>query len=123
MRHRRGGGGGGGRAPPPLLPSSPPPPAGGDDGGGWVSGAYTTRYWDCCKPSCSWPGKGTLRTPVLSCCGDGSIAGANERSVSDAGGSAGACTNAASWQVSGTLSYGFAAAAVSGAAGLTGDAA
>jgi hypothetical protein len=30
----------------------------------------TTRYWDCCKPSCSWPGKTTLAAgsnPVGAC--------------------------------------------------------
>lgn len=28
----------------------------------------TTRYWDCCKPSCGWPKKGNLvKGPVLTC--------------------------------------------------------
>lgn len=30
----------------------------------------TTRYWDCCKPSCAWPGKTALAagaTPVMTC--------------------------------------------------------
>ena len=26
--------------------------------GGMKGSAATTRYWDCCKPSCSWEGKG-----------------------------------------------------------------
>lgn len=30
----------------------------------------TTRYWDCCKPSCAWPGKAELAAgsnPVTTC--------------------------------------------------------
>ena len=26
-----------------------------------------TGYWDCCKPSCSWPGKGLVIRPVRAC--------------------------------------------------------
>ena len=26
------------------------------EGGAWHEGTYTTGYWDCCKPSCSWSG-------------------------------------------------------------------
>ena len=39
---------------PPRPPPSPKPPAlpPGAPAPGWL-----TRYWDCCKPSCSWPGK------------------------------------------------------------------
>ena len=36
-------------------------------GGDWHQGTYTTGYWDCCKPSCSWSGKGDVEAPVLSC--------------------------------------------------------
>ena len=38
---------------------------------GWTQGTYTTGYWDCCKPSCSWPGKGHVNHPTLSCDVDG----------------------------------------------------
>ncbi len=27
----------------------------------------TTRYWDCCEPSCAWPGKAQVSEPVRSC--------------------------------------------------------
>ncbi|KAK3381117.1 RlpA-like double-psi beta-barrel-protein domain-containing protein-containing protein [Podospora didyma] len=27
----------------------------------------STRYWDCCKPSCSWPGKASVNRPVFAC--------------------------------------------------------
>jgi hypothetical protein len=32
--------------------------------------ALTTRYWDCCKPSCGWKGKGPVTNPVGSCSAD-----------------------------------------------------
>jgi hypothetical protein len=27
----------------------------------------TTRYWDCCKGSCSWSGKASVSHPVNTC--------------------------------------------------------
>lgn len=27
----------------------------------------TTRYWDCCKPSCAWSGKAAVSHPVNTC--------------------------------------------------------
>ena len=32
----------------------------------WYDGTYI-RYWDCCKPSCSWNGKGDVDSPVRAC--------------------------------------------------------
>ena len=33
-----------------------------------VSGdGTTTRYWDCCKGSCSWTGKASVSNPVTTC--------------------------------------------------------
>ena len=74
-----------------------------------VSGeAITTRFWDCCKPSCSWNGKGPLSQPVQTC-------GKDEKPISDFsagtgcnGGTAYACSNQQPWAVNDTLSYGFA---------------
>ncbi|KAJ3000063.1 hypothetical protein HDV02_000711 [Globomyces sp. JEL0801] len=34
-------------------------------------GSFTTRYWDCCKPSCSWEGKAKTGQVVRSCKADG----------------------------------------------------
>lgn len=31
------------------------------------SNGVTTRYWDCCKPSCGWPGKASVTNPVKTC--------------------------------------------------------
>jgi hypothetical protein len=87
----------------------------------WVEGTYVTGYWDCCKPSCAWPGKGNVNAPVKSCRVDGSPAGVNDTSVCT-GGVAASCSNNQPWIHNDTLSLGFAAAAVSGLSGLQGDA-
>jgi hypothetical protein len=77
----------------------------------------TTRYWDCCKPSCSWPGKATLAAgsnPVGSCdANDGLLADYNTASGCD-GGSAYMCSDESPWAVSDTLSYGYAAVNIAG---------
>jgi len=89
----------------------------------WVKGTYTTGYWDCCKPSCSWPGKGAVDKSVQSCDVNGNIlTDGNVASVCD-GGTASSCANNKPFVVSSTLSMGFAAAATdkNGKAGLTGD--
>ncbi|KAK3503311.1 RlpA-like double-psi beta-barrel-protein domain-containing protein-containing protein [Neurospora crassa] len=74
----------------------------------------STRYWDCCKPSCSWSGKAPVNRPVLAC-------DANNNPLSDAsiksgcdGGSAYTCANNSPWAVNDQLSYGFAATKLSG---------
>jgi len=90
---------------------------------GWANGTFTTGYWDCCKPSCAWPGKGNVNQPARSCAAgtqqyleDASITG-----VCDMGGSAAACPDNQPFAVNSNLSMGFAAAAVGGGHGLAGD--
>ena len=88
---------------------------------GWTQGTYTTGYWDCCKPSCSWPGKGHVNHPTLSCDVDGNkLQDANVASVCD-GGTASSCADNKPFLVNSGLSMGFAAAAVGGVNGLNGD--
>lgn len=77
----------------------------------------TTRYWDCCKPSCSWPGKTALAAgshPVGTC-------NAQDQPLSDynavsacGGGGAYMCSNESPWAVSDTLAYGYAAVHIAG---------
>ncbi|TEA22462.1 putative endoglucanase type K [Colletotrichum sidae] len=77
----------------------------------------TTRYWDCCKPSCAWPGKASLASgPVTTC-------GRNDSPLSDggatasgctAGGSAYMCSSQAPWAVSDDVAYGWAAVRIQG---------
>jgi len=69
--------------------------------------ALTTRYWDCCKPSCGWRGKASFNDPVGSCTAD------DEPISLDAGtgcngGTAFACSQQQPWAVNDTFSYGFA---------------
>ena len=72
--------------------------------------AKTTRYWDCCKPSCGWPGKAFVTRPVESCARNGvRVVDTNTQSGCN-GGSAYMCTDQQPWSVNDNLSYGFAAA-------------
>ncbi|CAG9829972.1 unnamed protein product [Diabrotica balteata] len=72
----------------------------------------TTRYWDCCKPSCSW--KANIKTPnmvpVASCDKSGiNKLAADVKSGCD-GGKAYMCNSQQPWAVNSTLAYGFGAA-------------
>lgn len=56
---------------------------------GGVSGkSDTTRYWDCCKPSCGWNGKAHVTSPVKTCAKNGvTVIDNNIQSGCAAGGS------------------------------------
>ncbi|CAF1319450.1 unnamed protein product [Didymodactylos carnosus] len=74
----------------------------------------TTRYWDCCKASCAWAGKVTVSSPVQTCQANGVAAvGVNEQSGCN-GGNAYMCNNHQPWAINAKLSYGFAAAYITG---------
>ncbi|XP_060524586.1 endoglucanase-like [Cylas formicarius] len=84
---------------------------------GGVSGnGTTTRYWDCCKPSCGWLIPETNeQVPVQSCAVDGvTPIDSNAQSGCDASGSAYTCTNQQPWVINDTLAYGFVAASFTG---------
>lgn len=75
----------------------------------------TTRYWDCCKPSCSWPGKADVSAPVAACGLDGvTLVDPNTQSGCNSGGSAYTCNNQQPFAINSTLAYGFAAASIAG---------
>lgn len=75
-----------------------------------VSGeAVTTRFWDCCKPSCAWKNKGPLSQPVESCGIDDKPIGI-EAGTGCNGGTAYQCSGQQPWSVNDTFSYGFAGA-------------
>jgi hypothetical protein len=82
----------------------------------------TTRYWDCCKPSCGWPGKLTVASgsnPVTSCdANDNPITNYNAVSGCD-GGSTYMCSTQQPWAISATEAYGFAATTISGGSEAT----
>ncbi|KAI5248054.1 hypothetical protein E4T42_05758 [Aureobasidium subglaciale] len=74
----------------------------------------TTRYWDCCKGSCSWPGKADVSAPVTTCDkSDNPLTDANTASACN-GGSAYMCSDQSPWAVSDDLAYGFAAVNIAG---------
>ncbi|RWA14015.1 hypothetical protein EKO27_g1056 [Xylaria grammica] len=74
----------------------------------------TTRYWDCCKPSCSWSGKAPVSSPVLTCdANDNPLTDVDAKSGCD-GGVAYTCTNYSPWAVDDNLAYGFAATSIGG---------
>lgn len=76
---------------------------------------HSTRYWDCCKPSCSWGGKASVSAPALTCDKqDNPISNLNAVNGCEGGGSAFACTNYSPWAVNDNLAYGFAATKLSG---------
>lgn len=70
----------------------------------------TTRYWDCCKASCGWSGKASVTNPVKTCAPDGITAVDVNTQSGCNGGTAYMCNNQQPWNVSSTLSYGYAAA-------------
>ncbi|KAH6987277.1 RlpA-like double-psi beta-barrel-protein domain-containing protein-containing protein [Ilyonectria destructans] len=74
----------------------------------------STRYWDCCKPSCAWGGKASVSAPALTCdANDNPISDANTVSGCD-GGTSYTCSSYSPWAVSDTVAYGFAATAIDG---------
>jgi hypothetical protein len=69
--------------------------------------AITTRYWDCCKPSCGWNGKADFSNPVESCTADNKPTDA-AAGTGCKGGGAFQCAGQQPWAVNDTMSYGFA---------------
>lgn len=69
--------------------------------------ARTTRYWDCCKPSCSWKNKAPFSNPIQSCDIDSKPLLDDTRGTGCNGGNAFACPSNSPWAVNDTFSYGF----------------
>ncbi|XP_055354488.1 uncharacterized protein LOC129600111 isoform X2 [Paramacrobiotus metropolitanus] len=86
-----------------------------ETGGGGTQTGKTTRYWDCCKPSCSWNGKADVSNPVKTCRKDGftQLWDVNAQSGCG-GGEAYVCNDNIPWAVNDNLAYGFAAAHIKG---------
>jgi hypothetical protein len=79
----------------------PPPITNGMNG-------WTTRYWDCCKPSCGWRNNVGGGTPARSCNQQNMSIGDNDQSACSGGGSY-TCWNYAPFALDDTLAYGFVA--------------
>ncbi|MCJ1372683.1 hypothetical protein MMC20_003908 [Loxospora ochrophaea] len=69
----------------------------------------TTRYWDCCKPSCAWNTVTGITAPVQSCDINDSPMTDTTAQSGCTGGSAYMCSDQSPWAVSDTMAYGFAA--------------
>jgi len=95
----------GGKWCPGSGPTPTPPPG---------TPAKTTRYWDCCKPSCAWPSNCLgCAAPVATCVQDGGVGDPNAKNICTGGGDSTkkvvyACTNGQPFTLNGTF-YGFAA--------------
>ncbi|CAF9919285.1 hypothetical protein IMSHALPRED_004578 [Imshaugia aleurites] len=86
-----------------VLLSTSVTPAAAQSGSG-----TTTRYWDCCKPSCAWSMSG-ITSPVKTCdISDNPLADATAQSGC-AGGTAYMCSDQSPWAINDDLAYGFAA--------------
>eukprot|EP00416_Gambierdiscus_australes_P033446 CAMPEP_0171107584 /NCGR_PEP_ID=MMETSP0766_2-20121228/67120_1 /TAXON_ID=439317 /ORGANISM="Gambierdiscus australes, Strain CAWD 149" /LENGTH=357 /DNA_ID=CAMNT_0011568927 /DNA_START=77 /DNA_END=1150 /DNA_ORIENTATION=- len=112
----------GGKAKSTTTPAPTPAPVVHEGDVEWKTGTWTTGYWDCCKPSCAWSGKGKTDRPAAACSTETGerLTDSNVASVCD-GGTAAACANNQPFIVNQNLSMGFVAAAVSGKNGLEGD--
>ncbi|KAJ1562246.1 hypothetical protein HK096_000605, partial [Nowakowskiella sp. JEL0078] len=94
--------------------------------GGASGSGTTTRYWDCCKPSCAWSSNVSgVSAPVLTCSNNGNvITDSNVINGCGGGGTTGTqgdgysymCTKDQPIVIDDTLAYGFAAASISGVA-------
>jgi len=102
--------------PPVTQPTAPPQEI------TWEGEAATTRYWDCCKPSCSWSSNFAADnpvapgyTPVESCTKEGSIGDFNAVNVCSGGGDTSkdivySCPDYQPFTDNNGVLYGFAAA-------------
>jgi hypothetical protein len=69
----------------------------------------TTRYWDCCMPSCSWKANAGGKNPVKVCGKDGtSVVSESSRNACENGGGF-MCYWGAPWSVSDSVSFGYVA--------------
>lgn len=69
--------------------------------------AITTRFWDCCKPSCGWRGKADFNNPVESCTADDKPTDVNAGTGCNGGG-AYQCSEQQPWVINDTMAYGYA---------------
>lgn len=81
--------------------------------GGASGSGFASRYWDGCKPSCSWKNNAGSAGPAKQCSRDGKTASTNydEQSVCSGGGAA-TCTSQIPFTIDGCTEMGFAFAAV-----------
>lgn len=81
--------------------------------GGASGSGFASRYWDGCKPSCSWKNNAGSAGPAKQCSANGKTENTNydEQSVCSGGGAA-TCTSQIPFTIDGCDNIGFAFAAV-----------
>ena len=67
----------------------------------------TTRYWDCCKPSCAWTGKASVTNPVQTCAMNGVTPIDVNTQSGCTSGTAFTCDNQQPWSINATFAYGY----------------
>ena len=74
--------------------------------------AFTSRYWDCCKPSCAWADKAVFNNnnPVQACDVNNQPLADDQAGTGCSGGNSYSCANQSPWAVNETFSYGFVGA-------------
>ena len=70
--------------------------------------AITEKYWDCCKPDCSWEAKADVNQPVAVCDNNNDPLADFNSGSSCGGGDAYPCADQTPWAVNDTFSYGYA---------------
>nr|CDF76466.1 glycoside hydrolase 45 [Scytalidium indonesiacum] len=75
----------------------------------------STRYWDCCKPSCGWAKKAPVNQPVFSCNANFQrLYDFDAKSGCEPGGVAYSCADQTPWAVNDDFAFGFAATSIAG---------
>nr|ADU33346.1 endo-beta-1,4-glucanase [Leptinotarsa decemlineata] len=87
--------------------------------GGVKGDGVTTRYWDCCAPSCAWDEIVHTKNgiPIQTCQKDGITPSRKEDNAQSGcveGGQAYTCTNQSPYLVNETLAFGFSASSFNG---------
>ncbi|EPS44931.1 hypothetical protein H072_1082 [Dactylellina haptotyla CBS 200.50] len=82
--------------------------------GGASGSGQTTRYWDCCKASCAWPGKGPVIPNVCDASGNRITNDPINAKSSCDGGNAYMCINQQPQVINNNVAYGFAAVSLAG---------
>ncbi|MCR5027624.1 MAG: glycosyl hydrolase family 5 [Fibrobacter sp.] len=78
--------------------------SGGASGSGWA-----TRYWDCCKPSCSWTNNAGSGNEAKTCTASGTVITDLNATSACNGGTAATCTSQIPMIIDDSTAYAFAA--------------
>jgi hypothetical protein len=92
----------------PLLLLSSFLPSGASASVNQTGQAITEKYWDCCKPDCSWLAKASVNQPVAVCDNNNNPLTDYNSGSSCGGGDTYPCSDQVPWAVNDTFAYGYA---------------